>query len=109
MAAENHKEAWEKSPTESTDHEEREGSIDFGGNERLNGEREATPDESKKWSLEISEPYGCSTPKGRPNKRSRTDESEGCRGIAVEDLLEHTVSLTTTTPGPRAPSPSRPR
>ena len=43
VAAENHKDAWEKSPMESTDHEEGEGSKDFRGNERLNGEREATP------------------------------------------------------------------
>lgn len=64
------------------------------------GEVDGTPKGGRKRPLEKSEAFGCSTPKDRPNKRSKSED-----GAAPDDSPKRAVSPETT-PRPRTSSPT---
>ena len=69
------------------------------------GEDDGDPEERRKRPLETCEAFDCPTPGDRPNKRSKSDDSESDDNAATDDSPKRTVNLETT-PRPRTPSPT---
>lgn len=87
------------------DKEEEERSIYSGEEDRMAGEENGNPEERRKRPFQGGEVFGCSTPRDRPNKRSKSDGGESEDGAATDDLPNLKVSPKTT-PRPRTSSPT---
>ena len=75
------------------------------GEERMAGEDDADPEERRKRPLETCEVFDCPTPGDRPNKRSRSNESESDDDAATGNLPRRPFSPETT-PRPRTSPPT---
>jgi hypothetical protein len=93
VTANNRDGAWESWKVGGrNDKEENKRSVESGEKERMAGEEDRTLKEGRK-RPQKSEAFGCSTPKGRPNKRSKSGDSESEDVAATDDLPERTVNL----------------
>jgi hypothetical protein len=87
------------------DKEEEDITVGSSEEERMAGEEGGDPKERRKRPLERYEVLGCSTPRDRPNKRSKSDGGKSEDGAATDDLIRRTFSPEAT-PRPRTPSPT---
>ena len=105
VTANNRDRAWRDCRlADMTDKERKERGTGSGEEERMAGEENGDHEERRKRPSETCD-FECLTPRDRPNKRSKSDDSEREDNAASDDLPERTVNLETT-PRPKTPSPA---